>query len=497
MDKEWSSTDGGKASLISLHSRRVSTSDICHEDANIVVDSILSMIGFGPFQIIAFCLAGLTYFAFSCEVLTFSFISVQVLKEWNLNGITFAVLPAVTCVTNILGGAIFSYFADKYGRIWPYAASMTIVAVFIPLSAISLNYTTMIVFRALASIGIGGIITLVHPMLIEFLPVKHRGNVTILTGLVRAIGSCAAGGLAWWLVPNYKNGWRYFIIATAVPSVFIVVFRLAFSVESPRYLVNCNKIERSWKTLSLMACMNGKSLSKIISRDNFLLSVHYSRLQCENTHMNKTPLIEKFFHIFKTPYRNRTICLLIIYNTQNLAYYGSTLFLPVILQNLGFDPYFLAFIGFTAEIPGILLMAIIIEWPEFGRLNTLRLFTTIAMTFFFLFAFLQTEVSIPIFTVIIYFAMVPMTTLLFTYSSEVYPTEVRAMAIAFITVSNSFNGIWLPFVSGFLSDLSVSHSWLSPSVWGSMFIIQLIISFFLKTETRAQSLQDTLKVIKS
>ena len=322
--------------LVSFHPRRVSSAsnNSLPVEPDSLVENLLSAIGFGPFQLIAFSLAGLTYFAFACEVLTFTFISMDVSEEWGLDGVTFAILPAATCLTNILGGILFGYLSDRYGRIWPYAVCMAIIGVFILASAASKTYWMLIVLRAVTSVGIGGIISMLHPMLIEFLPVRYRGKVTILTGFVQGIGSCVAGCVAWWLVPRYKDGWRLFTVATAIPSLFILVFRLIFWVESPRYLISCNKAEETWKTFSLIASFNRKTVTSIINKNDFL---RLSKLHVQATsNVNKSSvlsMLKKFTHVFKQPYRIRTICILVIYNTQQLAYFGLTLFLPVILTS--------------------------------------------------------------------------------------------------------------------------------------------------------------------
>ena len=478
-----------------LNNYEASTINHCSstEPRNVFLDNILTSIGFGPFQVIAFLLAGLTYFAFSCEVLTFTFIGLEVSKKWNLNGIQFAVLPAVTCLTNVIGGSLFGYLADRYGRVWPYAMSTGIVAMFVLLSAVSINYGMLIILRAVSSIGIGGMISVIHPMLIEFLQVKYRGKVIILTGVIQGIGSLSAAGLAWWLIPRYDFGWRLFIVATGIPSLAVFIFRILFNVESPRYFVTHSKPQQAWKTLSLMAQLNNKSLQSIISREDFFYCVNLNEQRVNMLSSNTVhSQLQKFASIFKKPYRLRTLSILMIYNTQQLAYFGSTLFLPVLLKNLGFDPYFVSFVALSAPIPGILLVAIITEWPEFGRINTLRLLTLLSAIFFFLFALIQTTVSIPVFTVLIYFSMVPMKTLLLTFISETYATEIRTMAMGFFTSSSSINGIWLPFLSGYLADMSQDYSWLSPAVWGSAFLLQLMVSLLLSNDTLGHTLNDLI-----
>ena len=452
------------------------------------IDDILTKIGFGYFQVIAFCLAGMSYIALTNEVLTFAFISIEVTKLWKFNAIVFSSVFAATCVTNVVGEISAGYVADRYGRIWPYAIFLAIIAFLVVASAFAPNFIIFVILRGLASIGVGGISVLIHPTLIEFLPVKNRGKITVLTGVIQAIGSCMVGGLAWWLVPRYgTHGWRYFIIATAVPSFIALVFRLAFYVKSPRYLLSHNKVEDAWKVFSLMAFINGKDVNSIVKKQEFLLKAGKI-----NDDFPKDPLLKRFYSILQPPYLRRTVLLLVVFSIQFSTYYGSTIFLPYNLQILGVDPYFVSFVGFLAQIPGTCLMAIIVEWPLVGRRNSFRLFTALTAIFFFLFAFFRNEVATPVLTVLVYFSMTPNISLLLTYITESFPTEIRVTVISLISAVAAVNGIWIPFVSGYLADLSKHFPWLPATIWGCMYLFQFIVSLFLNHETQGRNLHDIL-----
>lgn len=170
-----------------------------------------------------------------------------------------------------------------------------------------------------------------------------------------------------------------------------------------------------------------------------------------------------------------------------------TLFLPTLLENLGVNPYSGVLIGFAAQVPGILLMAIIIEWPWFGQLNSFRIFMGVSAIFFFLFAFVQNEVTIPLFMIFLYFALCPTIPLVHTYSAELYPTEIRTLALSLINSSESVSTIWVPFCSGYLADLSRVYPWLSPTVWGVVVVFGALVSFGLSKETRGRHLQETFQ----
>jgi len=285
------------------------------------------------------------------------------------------------------------------------------------------------------------------------------------------------------------NGWRYLVIATALPSFFSTLYRLVFFIESPRFLIAKGRFAKARKTLSLMARMNGKNLNDFLPEEKeFQYSVSIETKKKETFVQS----FSKFLTIFKPPYLKRTICLSIIYPTETITYYASALFFPAILkEQLGINnPYFTLFIGYLGQIPGILLMAIILEWARVGRLNSFRFFTLLSVVSFLLLAFVQTAVTIPVFMILIYFSLVPIIPLLYTYMSESYPTAVRTFALSFFNGLSAIGSIVMPFVSGYLSDVSIP--WLYPTVWAGLLLFQFVVSLFLRRETLGTNLTDTV-----
>ena len=151
--------------------------------------------------------------------------------------------------------------------------------------------------------------------------------------------------------------------------------------------------------------------------------------------------------------------------------------------------YFTILVVFAAQILGILLMSIIVEWPCMGRLNSLRLFAALSSLFFLLLTFIQTQVSIPVLLVLIYFSIAPIATLLYTYISETYPTNIRALTTAFFYSLQSLCGCILPFVSAYTVESKESH-WLYPAFWAGIFALQFVLALVLKYEPYAKKLTD-------
>ncbi len=454
----------------------------------LTADDILNFIGFGRFQVITFFLAGLAYISYGMDVSVWIFIGIELQDHWHLSNFEYAFGLASTALPNVIGVFLFSFLSDRFGRVWPFAIPLAICGIGGLVSGFAPNYLTFVAFRWIVSFGVGGVPVQCFPTLLEVLPVRNRGKFITLMILLPAVGLCMSAGLAWWLMPNYPDrGWRYYMFATAVPSLLAVVFRSVFYYDSPRFLLVKGKLVKSWKVFSAIARMNRLQLSDFMSEDEF-----YETFSVEPAEVKKRFSVTMFFAIFKMRYLRTTLSLTVLILTASFGYLGSTLFLPQFLvKELDQDPYFSIFVAFVAQIPGLLFMSIIIEWPRVGRLNAMRLYSLLTVIFFLLFAFIQTPVTIPVFLVFLYFCMIPILSLIYTYVNECYPTDIRAQGNAYIYSLQLGTGLVYPFVSGFIAGFDLK--WLYPVCWAGLFTVQFVAALILKYEPYGRKLMDTVE----
>ncbi len=457
-----------------------------HSSTKLTPDDMLNFIGMGPFQIIAFFLTSLTYLSYALDSSIFVFLTDNVMKEFNLTATQYTVLPATTGLSNVFGAFFFSYSTDRFGRVWPYIICLVWIGVFSVASGFANSFPLLVAMRLLASLAIGGVNGLTFPTLVEFLPVKNRGKISVLILLVGSIGTVVSTGLAWWLIPNYTNGWRYYIMACGVPMLLVAMFRLVFYFESPRFLITRGKTIKAWKVFLIIARFNFKDLAKYVSFDEFKYA-----MEKEHTNKSKQRMIFiQLLEIFKPKYLRITLPLTIINITESFGYLSSQLFLPEFVEKQNVDKYFTVLVSALAQIPGLLLMSIIIEWPRIGRLNSLRLFALLSALFFLLLALIQTEVSIPILVVFIYFSSCPNLSLIYTYVSEVYPTQIRSVSTAYFYTLQALSYLVGAFISN--AALNVSFHWLFPAIWSVIFCVQFVAALVLNYEPYNQKLFDVL-----
>lgn len=459
------------------------------EERRITTDEVLNELGCGAFQVIAYLLSGVTFIAYAFVIMTFPLVNVSVTHAFSITSVTYAALPALSFLGNSIGSVLFGFLSDSFGRVWPYAAFMALTGTFVLASAFAPNLPVLILLRAIGGIGVGGIQSQVYPTLIEFLPIRNRGRTSVLIMINQAIGSAISVGLSWWLITTYHtNGWRYFIAATAIPSFIAAIFRLAFYFESPRFLLGKGRLPAVLNIFKLIARINCKELNITSPAE-----IAHGRAKKKEGIIVQ---LAKFKELFKPPLLRYTILLAIIQPGVRQAYISSAIYFPLILENLGVNSFLIILFGSLSQIPGFLLMSIITEWPYFGRLNTMRLYIFLTIVFYLLFAFIRNNITTAVFAVIIYFLMNPIISIVYTYVSEIYPTEIRGIASGFMNTVQGVVGIAMPFLSGLLTDLSATRPWVFPVGWAVVYVVLLLVSFGLRRETRGKDLIDLVKGIR-
>ena len=198
--------------------------------------------------------------------------------------------------------------------------------------------------------------------------------------------------------------------------------------------------------------------------------------------------------LFSRQLRSRTFFVTCIWVFQSMGYWGVTMYLPEYMSTLGMDPYFSTFSVFVGELPGLCLAMILIEPHMLGRLKCLRFFSFFSALFLLLFAFIELEVLKAVFVIIVFFFIVPLYSILNTFTPELYPTDSRSISMAWVYFIISIPSLITSFLGASL--LSSTIRWLYPTVSAGFLTLQFLFTFGLKIETAGKSLNDT-RVTKS
>ncbi|XP_059170639.1 uncharacterized protein LOC131952132 [Physella acuta] len=457
-------TDAQNTSRIHLIASTDRGKPFCH------LDDVLSSLQLGQFHWRMLVLVGGGYFSVCSEMMLFIFLSIPIKNEWALGDMDFPWLPFSTGITGIIGGFAAGIISDRYGRQLPFLIGIVFIALFGVVSAFAPSYPLFILFRCMVTIGTGTFESVGFVLLLEFLPKQKRGSILVVVTLCGAFGAVFAGGIAWLILPRF--GWRWFVGACAAPAVLLLFYEPFAFYESPRFLFIRGQKEKAVKVLQTMAAIN----------------------KCEIPDLDMiiypTPSKSKgrFRQLFSKELRSRTVVFSCIWFLQASGYWGVTTYLPEYMSNLGVDPYFNMFSVFIGEIPGLFLAMILIERYMLGRIRTLRLFCALTALSLLVFSFIPEHAYKAVLIILCYFSMVPIYSILNAFTPELYPTDIRSTAMAWMNVVIEIPGLITPFVGATL--VSSSIPWLYPVVWGSLFVIQCALTFAIKKETAGKDLKD-------
>ena len=114
-----------------------------------------------------------------------SIISVAILTITSLYSLTTTeqtLLLGSTLLGMVFGGLSIGYLTDIKGRKFVFLWDMVIFILFTFLTAISLNYTQLLIFRLLLGVAIGADYAITPTIIAEFAPAKHRGKLLSFSG---------------------------------------------------------------------------------------------------------------------------------------------------------------------------------------------------------------------------------------------------------------------------------------------------------------------------
>jgi AAHS family 4-hydroxybenzoate transporter-like MFS transporter len=158
-----------------------------------------------------------------------------ILKEWGLTGgAALGPVFSASLFGVLFGSPLFGYVGDRFGRKIAIIASCLIFGIFTLAMVKATSLTDLMYMRALAGVGLGGLMPNLIALNGEYAPRRFRATMIILMFCGVTFGGALPGAVAVWLVPSF--GWRaLFYVGGSFPIVMAVCVAL-WMPESVKYL---------------------------------------------------------------------------------------------------------------------------------------------------------------------------------------------------------------------------------------------------------------------
>ncbi len=437
--------------------------------ATISFNDAIQRVGFGRFQKKLMILCGLGWAADAMEILLISFALPSIGQEWNLSNAQKGLLSTAVFLGMLVGAYVWGRLSDKMGRKVGFISTVAISAVFGMLSAFAPSFSWLVILRVLTGFGVGGMLPVDYSIFAEYLPNEKRGRYLVLLESFWALGTLAAAGLSWLIVPNF--GWRWLLAVSALPAILIFFIRRDIP-ESPRYLLIKGRTKEARAVLEQVAEANGQRLPDLPLRPVEVTAATHT------------------IDLLKPELRRTTLMLWIIWFAISLGYYGVFTWLPSFFRSSGMGMlpvYQNTFILALAQLPGYFSAAYLVE--KWGRRRTLAFYLVSSGVFTYLFGLANSMNGLVLAGIWMSFFTLGAWGALYAYTPEAYPTNLRGTGMGTASGMTRISGAIAPSLGAALMTGSLV---LPLAIFAISFVVAGVAALGLPVETTEQNLVDTL-----
>ncbi len=164
------------------------------------------------------------------DLILYSFLLVPVARELHLTPEQSSLALGTSLLMTALGGVIFGFLGDRFGRKPMIATTVAIYGVGSALCGFSHTLPQLIVFRSITGLGMGGGWAPGQSLVAESVPAERRARYAAYVQTGAPLGVFLAAAAGGYLAPAV--GWRLTFMISAIPAVFVVAAVLKWMPES-------------------------------------------------------------------------------------------------------------------------------------------------------------------------------------------------------------------------------------------------------------------------
>ncbi len=391
------------------------------------------------------------------------------------------------------GALFFSYLTDRFGRKKLFLITLAVYLIFSFLTAFSWNFWSFVVFRFIAGTGIGGEYSAIYSAVDELIPARYRGQVALAISGSYWIGAMLGSALSILLLnPNFVSqyyGWRIAFWLGAALGLCILLIR-RYVPESPRWLLTHSRTEVAEETTAAIE----NQVREQTGRD--LPPVGGQPIIVEQRESIGFGLIAKA--MFRM-YPKRTVLGLTLMGSQAFLYNAIFFTYALVLTRFygieaGTVPYFLLPFA-LGNLLGPLLLGRLFD--TVGRVPMIAgcYFLAgglMALTGYLFYLDILSAVTQTILWCIVFFFASAAASAGYLTVSEVFPMEIRAMAIAlFYAIATGVGGISGPVIFGQLIGTgNATNLFIAYLVGAGFMVLAAVVELVIGVRAEGQSLEN-------
>ncbi|CAH2101687.1 unnamed protein product [Euphydryas editha] len=340
-----------------------------------------------------------------------------------------ATAQAIFFCGSILGGLIFGWIADKFGRI-PAIVGTNMAGFIAGIgTAFSNSFWSFCVCRFLAGLAYDNCFIIMYIVVVEYVGPKWR---TFVANMSIAVYFTFAACLLPWIALAVAD-WKIYTLITSVPLV-LSIFTPCLVPESARWLISQGRIDEALAILKKCERINRKKIPDEIVQEFKETATEIAKAEQEIKNYSVIDL-------FKTPrLRRHSLLLVVFWMCIAMVFDGHVRN----VGSLGLDIFLTFTVATATEFPADVLLILILD--VLGR----RWLAFASLVLSGLFSFLATAVphGLPSASLAIIgrFSVNISFNIGMQYAAELLPTVVRAQGLALIHIMGYVATILVPYI---------------------------------------------------
>ena len=403
------------------------------------------------------------------------FVLASLRSVWHFDAKTIGVVSAIGLSGYLVGSAICGFVADRIGRKKTILFTLILYSIFSASRGLSKTLSLFALLNFFTWFFVGAESSTVPPYLADLWPSRIRGK---LVGWMMAFfGAGIALSSLWALLTIPTLGWRWALFLTAPFALIGGVMRSVLP-ESPRWLIRAGRPSEAETVLvrieTEVSQSTGRPLAPVIpGRSGQELSARRADPR----------------QLLGVAYRSVTLMLWAAWFAEYGVLYTYQIFLPTILSAEGrsiVNSFRYSVVIYSAVIPGYVLGGYVVEWLD-RKYAILLSFVAIA-AFGTLFGHSRSPAEIMTFAGATVFFISLGSTAIYTYTPELYPTEIRATAMGIASAWGRVGAVTMLLVFGHF--FAIHGKSLIFLIINPILIISLIVVLCVGPPTRGKPLQE-------
>ncbi|MDQ9010411.1 MFS transporter [Acinetobacter gerneri] len=423
----------------------------------------------GKFHYTLLWVVGLGWMFDAMDTGIIAFIMATLVKDWGLLPSQSGLIVSIGFVGMAIGAVFSGGLADKFGRRTVFAATLVTYSIATALCAFAPNLTWLLVFRFIVGLGLGGQLPVAVTLVSEYVPAHVRGRFIVLLESFWGLGWLVAALVSYFLIPKF--GWHAAFLVGGLPALYIFII-LKKVPESIPYLINRGRIEEAHALVQKLEKQCGVEVIEKIEVQPVAAQHNIS-----------------FRQLWSGGFAKRSLMLWLIWFGIVYSYYGIFTWLPSLLVKQGYSivqSFEYVLIMILAQLPGYVAAAWLVE--KLGRKATLAGFIGMCAVSAYFFGQASTVGMIMFWGCLMSFFNLGAWGVLYTYTPEQYPANIRAFGSGWASAIGRLGGIVAPMVVTHMMVMNNGFSHVFIMFTAVLIAVALVI-LILGEETKGKTLE--------